>query len=134
MRAARPLPDADEALLSHWLRGWMIPDLDTAQQHAQHARAAGLSEIAVRDVTTNVRPSLRRLYGLSLAGVPISRVLHKLGLRGAVLHGNALGSMYQYLALRRGSWAYSILCARKSPAESGGTSSQHRPSTRGVAA
>lgn len=134
VRAARPLPDAEEALLAHWLRSWMIPDLDTAQQHAQHARAAGLSEIAVRDVTANVRRSLRRLYALSLAGVPISRVLHKFGLRGAIPHGNALGSMYQYRALRRGCWAYSILCARKSPAESSVTSSQRGPSMRGAAA
>jgi tocopherol O-methyltransferase len=111
MRAKRPLPTVDETLLARWLQNWMIPDLDTAQEHGQHAVNAGFSEIAVRDVTTNMRSSLRRLYVLALAGVPTSRLLHKLGLRGSVAHGNALGSLYQYRALRRAAWAYGILCA-----------------------
>jgi cyclopropane fatty-acyl-phospholipid synthase-like methyltransferase len=113
MRASRPLAADDETLLAQWLRGWMIPDLDTAPEHRRHALEAGFSDIELRDVTANMRPSLRRLYALSLAGVPTSRVLHRLRLRGPVPHGNVLGSMYQYRALRRGSWAYRLLYARK---------------------
>jgi cyclopropane fatty-acyl-phospholipid synthase-like methyltransferase len=116
MRMARPLPAADETLLAQWLGGWMIPGLDTAEEHRRHALEAGFSDIGLRDITANMRPSLRRLYALSLAGVPTSRVLHKLRLRGAVSHGNVLGSMYQYRALRCGSWAYRILCARRGAA------------------
>lgn len=115
MRALRPLPSADEMLLGQWLRSWMIPDLDTMQEHVQHARESGFTNIEVRDVTANVRRSLRRLYVLSLAGLPTSRVLHKLRLRGAVSNGNVLGSLYQYRALRRASWVYGILTARKPP-------------------
>ena len=118
MRALRPLPTPDETLLTRWLNGWMIPDLDTVQEHGQHALNSGLSDIEVRDITSNMRRSLRRLYILSLAGVPTSRVLNKLRVRGAVSHGNVLGSFYQYQALRRASWAYSILSARKPPAGS----------------
>ena len=113
MRALRPLPSADEKLLTRWLHNWMIPDLDTMQEHGQHALDAGFSDVEVRDVTLNMRRSLRRLYVLSLAGVTTSRVLHRLRLRSAVSHGNVLGSLHQYRALRRASWAYGILCANK---------------------
>jgi tocopherol O-methyltransferase len=113
MRALRPLPPSDETLLTRWLNGWMIPDLDTVQEHSQHALNSGFSDIEVRDVTSNMRRSLRRLYILSLVGVPTSRVLNKLRLRSAVSHGNVLGSLYQYHALRRASWGYRILSARK---------------------
>ena len=118
MRARRPLPADDEALLTRWMHGWMIPDLDTMQEHGRHALDSGLSDIEVRDITANMRHSLRRLYIMSLAGLPISRALHQLRLRGAVPHGNALGSYYQYRALRRASWAYCILTAKKPLAES----------------
>ena len=118
MRARRPLPADDEALLTRWMHGWMIPDLDTMQEHGQHALDSGLSDIEVRDITANMRHSLRRLYIMSLAGLPISRALHQMRLRGAVPHGNALGSYYQYRALRRASWAYCILTAKKPLAES----------------
>jgi tocopherol O-methyltransferase len=80
MRARRPLPAADEALLTRWMHGWMIPDLDTMQGHGQHALDSGLSDIEVRDITANMRHSLRRLYILSLAGFPVSRALRQLRL------------------------------------------------------
>ena len=83
------------------------------QEHGQHALDAGFSDVEVRDITLNMRRSLRRLYVLSLAGVTTSRVLHSLRLRSAVSHGNVLGSLHQYRALRRASWAYGILCANK---------------------
>jgi hypothetical protein len=111
----------------------MIPDLDTASEHGQYARDAGLADVDVRDVTANMRQSLRRLYVLSLAGVPVSWMLHKLCLRGAISHGNVLGSMNQYRALRRGSWAYSILCARKPTNEPNFAQSRRQPGAWDVA-
>jgi cyclopropane fatty-acyl-phospholipid synthase-like methyltransferase len=117
MRTLRPLPPAEEALLAKWLRSWMIPDLDTAQEHRHHAFDASLSDIELRDVTPNMRRSLRRLYVLSLAGVPISRALRRLGMRGPVSHANVLGSQIQYRALKRASWKYCILSAKKSSAD-----------------
>ena len=113
MRTRRPLPSSDETLLGQWVQSWMIPDLDTSQEHLQYALNSGLADVEVRDVTANMRRSLRRLYFLSFAGVPTSLVLHKLHLRGTVSNGNVLGSFYQYRALRRASWFYGILMARK---------------------
>jgi tocopherol O-methyltransferase len=113
MRVRRPLPEANEALLRRWIKHWMIPDLDTMSEHRQHSHDAGLHGVEVRDITANMRRSLRRLYILSLAGVPISSVLRKLRLRSEVSHGNVLGSHFQYRALQRECWVYVLLVARK---------------------
>lgn len=102
----------------------MIPDLDTMQEHGQHALDAGFSDVEVRDITLNMRRSLRRLCVLALAGVTTSRVLHRLRLRSAVSHGNVLGSLHQYRALRRASWAYGILFASKPSANRDGLAAE----------
>lgn len=114
IRARRDLPEADEQLLAEWLGGWMIPDLDTQEEHSDHGMEAGFTEIEVRDVTSNMRPSLRRLYALSLPGVPAGRVLRRLGLRDDVMHGNVVGSRRQYQALGRGCWFYGMISAVRS--------------------
>lgn len=113
VRADRPMSLENEGRLHAWLDGWMIPDLDTPDEHRRHAQTAGLTAIEVRNVTPNMRRSLRRLYALSLLGVPIGRILHALGLRGEVLQGNVTGSRNQYLALRSGCWYYAMITAQK---------------------
>jgi cyclopropane fatty-acyl-phospholipid synthase-like methyltransferase len=113
VRSDRPMSLEHEGVLHDWLDGWMIPDLDTSDEHRRHAHTAGLTAVEVRDVTPHMHRSLRRLYKLSFLGVPIGRTLHALGLRGEVLQGNVAGSRNQYLALRRGCWYYAMITARK---------------------
>lgn len=113
IRTGRGLPKAEETLLTEWLSGWMIPDLDTREEHVESARRAGFEDVEVKDVTDNMRRSLRRLYKLSLAGIPIGIVLHRLGLRDDVLHGNVVASRRQYQALKRRCWFYAMIAASK---------------------
>lgn len=113
VRTARGLPEADERLLSGWLSGWMIPDLDTREEHVAAARRAGFENVELTDVTDNMRRSLRRLYKLSLPGIPIGTVLRWLGLRDEVMHANVVASRRQYLALQRGCWFYAMIAAVK---------------------
>jgi tocopherol O-methyltransferase len=112
-RSARPLPPWKEQLLSEWLSGWMIPDLDTPDEHQEHAMRAGFSEFVLRDITRHTRPSLRRLYAATFLGVPIDRVLGRLGLRNEVQHGNVIGSRRQYEALRSQCWLYTAISATR---------------------
>jgi len=113
MRTARPLSPAGEAMMRLWLDGWTIPDLDTPEEHACAARAAGFGDVAVRDGTPLTRPSLARLHRRAIASYPIDFVLCRLGLRTAVQHGNVVASLYQYRALRCGYWSYRILTATR---------------------
>jgi tocopherol O-methyltransferase len=113
IRAARPLSPTGERLLHEWLDGWAIPDLDTRAEHAHYARAAGLADFQLDDVTAHTRPSLRRLYRMTFWSYPLAMLGRAVGIRSTVQHGNVIGSLRQYQALERGCWFYGILTARK---------------------
>src|SRR6266516_7620751 len=65
MRTNRPLAEIDEALLHSWLSGWAIPDIATSHEWLGWAQEAGFQDMQLADITSNVRPSLRRLYRLA---------------------------------------------------------------------
>jgi tocopherol O-methyltransferase len=113
IRAARPLGALGERLLHEWLDGWAIPDLDTRDEHLRHVAAAGFTAVQLDDVTAHTRPSLRRLYRMTLWGYPLAVLLRAAGIRSAVQHGNVIGALRQYQALERGLWFYGILSATK---------------------
>lgn len=113
IRAARPLDGASERLLHEWLDGWAIPDLDTREEHLGYVAAAGLVDAALDDITAHTRPSLRRLYRMTCWAYPLAVILHRIGLRSQVQHGNVIGALRQYQALERGLWFYGLLSATK---------------------
>jgi len=113
IRAARPLGPPGERLLHEWLDGWAIGDIDTRAEHQRHAAAAGLSSFRLDDVTTNTRPSLRRLYRMTFWSYPLAVLGRAVGIRSAIQHGNVIGSLRQYQALERGCWFYGIISATK---------------------
>lgn len=113
IRAARPLDAAGERLLHEWLDGWAIPDLDTREEYLGYVAAAGLVDAALDDITAHTRPSLRRLYRMTCWAYPLAVILHRIGLRSQVQHGNVIGALRQYQALERGLWFYGLLSATK---------------------
>lgn len=102
-----------EKLLTEWLHGWSINSIDSKTQHIANAEKAGFTGLAVRDVTENTEPSLRVLYRLSLVLKPLGYVLNFLRIRNAYQHGNLIGSLRQYQALKKGYWFYGIISAKK---------------------
>jgi tocopherol O-methyltransferase len=112
-RTGRPLAAGGEELLRTWLGPWALPDLATSGELTQSARDAGFGEIMLSDVTAAVEPSLRRLHRMVKALGPGARLLHRLGLRSHVQHGNVTGSAAMWAALRRDLWCYVIVSARK---------------------
>ena len=113
MRSRRNLDGKSARLLRRWLDGWAIPDLDSSDEHVRAAREAGFGQILVRNVTDRTRPSLRRLYRWARVVLPFEYLFYRLGLRTTVQHGNVVGALHQYRALRRELWQYGILSARK---------------------
>jgi cyclopropane fatty-acyl-phospholipid synthase-like methyltransferase len=111
MRAARPLDGSAEDVVRAWLDGWVIPDLDTPEEHRAHALAAGLVDVAVEDYSARVRPSLRRLFRIARLTYPLALTARVLRIRSAVQHGNVTAAILQYRALERGSWVYGVLSA-----------------------
>jgi cyclopropane fatty-acyl-phospholipid synthase-like methyltransferase len=113
VRTSRTNTGDDERLLASWLRAWAIPSLATAEDLARWAEDAAFEEVSVRDVTTAMRPSLRRLHRLVKVLSPGASLLHRLGLRSDVQHANVTGSAAMWAALQRALWSYTILSARK---------------------
>jgi tocopherol O-methyltransferase len=113
-RASRTSPAEAERLLRAWLKPWAVADLATPDELMRSAVDAGFEDIGVKDVTLAVEPSLRRLHRLVTALSPGARLLHRLGLRSDVQHGNVIGSAAMWAARRGGLWVYVIVAARKS--------------------
>jgi tocopherol O-methyltransferase len=113
IRVARLLGGDHERLLHSWLDGWAIPDLDTRAEHLEHLAAAGFAGVRFDDVTAHTRSSLRRLYQLTFWTYPLALTGRTVGIRSAIQHGNVIGSLRQYQALKRGLWFYGIISATK---------------------
>ena len=63
------------------------------------------------DITSNVKPSLRRLYRLAILARPGASILYALRLRSKTQHGNMRGAFDQHHALKRDLWFYALLTA-----------------------
>lgn len=113
MRKNRPLEPTHENLLQEWLSGWSIPDIDTWEEHLMNMGMIGFSNIEMKDVTSNISPSLNRLYRISKKLLPLGEFLHFLKVRNTIKHANQVGSIKQYLALEEKIWYYSMFSAVK---------------------
>ena len=111
-RTARPLPEADEAVLHGWLSGWVIPDIATIDEWTTLLHAAGFEDVHTEDLTPGVVPSLRRLHRVATWLWPGELALRVLGLRSRTQHGNTRGARDQWRAWRRGTWREVVLTAR----------------------
>ena len=98
-RAGRPLNERGEKLLSRWLQGWAIGDIDSRDEHASHITNAGFSHHQLLDVTERIEPSLRRLYRMSSLLYPLAIFFVNTRIRTATQHGNVVGAVTQYKAL-----------------------------------
>lgn len=113
IRSRRPLPSADEQLLLSWLHRWAIPDIDTPEEHREHARAAGFREVQLEDYTAQTRVSLKNLHKIARRWLWADYLLYWTGIRSRVQHGNIIGSIRQFQALQKGLWHYGVLTATK---------------------
>jgi tocopherol O-methyltransferase len=112
MRVGRPLPSsADEELVHSWRSGWAIPDIATEEEWRRWAEEAGFVDVKIEDITTQVRPSLRRLYRLTRLFYPGAALLSHMGMRSETQQGNTRGARDIWRAMERGLWRECILTA-----------------------
>ncbi len=113
MRVSRPVSALGESLLKDWLRPWAIPDLDTREEHAQYLQSVGFQSFEIKDITPNVRTSLRNLHDLCRKWLPIGKVLLFLRIVNKVRLENVRACIRQYEALQEGAWFYVMILGRK---------------------
>ena len=114
LRAARPLDARNETLLTRWLSGWAIPDLLTADEMRAGLADAGFDDIEIRDLTAEVRPSLRRLHRYAA----ILRRVDRAAAGDPRTRPRADRQQHRRTqpmaaALQRGAWTYGVITARK---------------------
>ncbi len=112
-RVERSFSKEEHHLQRSWLSGWMVPNLASREEFAAWSAEAGFVDVTQEDCTPNVRRSCRRLHHVTVACYPAAMLLHKLGVRSDIQHGNVRAARDQWRAMRRGLWGYGIVTANK---------------------
>lgn len=113
IRSERPLSSKGEGMLMSWLNRWAIDDIDTKEEHFDHASKAGFQDIKIDDVTPNMEKSLRKLYENSKKWTWLSILMKFVRVRTQVQHDNLDASIVQYEALKSNCWFYAFISAQK---------------------
>jgi tocopherol O-methyltransferase len=113
LRNKRPLEKHQEAMLADIFHKWAIPDLDTLQEHQEHAIEAGFTAFKNRDVTKNVFKSYENLRETCKRYSRLSAFLYNTKIISEVRHNNMLSSLKQADAIEQGVFSYHHLVAEK---------------------
>ncbi|MGH2705229.1 MAG: methyltransferase domain-containing protein [Actinomycetota bacterium] len=109
----RRLTPAEKEFQQSWLWGFAIPHLCRLDDFAGWAADLGFERVRAENRMENFRPSCRRLRRITFWLYPAAALLHALGIRSDVQHGNVRAAWGLWTALRRDLWFYGILSAVK---------------------
>lgn len=112
-RPHRSLSEIDERRLAAAVADWATPDFSTQQEFVGWVGDAGFRDVQCREITEHVRPSLQRLYRVTMCLYPIGAALHAVRLRGDEAHANMRGSIRLCRTFDDGLWGEAIVSARK---------------------
>ncbi|HEX8332565.1 MAG TPA: methyltransferase domain-containing protein [Segetibacter sp.] len=112
-RMGRPMSDSKETLLKEVFGGWAIPDIDTVEEHNDHATKAGFTSFKSKDVTDRMMVSYRNLREISKRYYSIGKFLHKAKIISALRHNNMLSCLKQADAVEQGVFSYQHIVAQK---------------------
>ena len=113
LRSKRPMSEANEKFLHDIFDAWAIPDLDTLEEHQQHATNAGFINFHHKDVTKNVWVSYKNLKKIVKQLQPLAKVLNAFKLVPKVRYNNYIQSGRQADAIEAGVFTYAHLLAVK---------------------
>lgn len=99
----------EKRLMGRWLDGWKVNSLDTPEQWAKNAEAAGFTRSEYVNVTKNAIFSGKIMFVLSLVALP----LHILEKFIEIPDYPTDAMFHQYLAMKKGLWEYGIFWAFK---------------------
>lgn len=113
IRVREPNTETEQQLMKALLDGWVIPDLWTYDKHRSALKDCGYQDITIEDYSDATVRVARYLYRYSLVGIPIYRVLRRLGLIDDVRMKDALACRYQWLAKQAGLWGHALIAAQR---------------------
>jgi cyclopropane fatty-acyl-phospholipid synthase-like methyltransferase len=120
LRESPPLTAEEKTIMATATAGWAMVDFLPPSQYLSAMRACGFAQVAERDITANVRPSVGRLGKLRLPTWPtaniaaaVGKLACRVGLYDPVRVRGIEAGVYQYRALRMGLWKETLLLGRK---------------------
>ena len=107
-------PNTDQnELLNNWGATWAVPHFEHIDLFARKASKAGFSNEQMQNITTNIRPSAKRLYYCFVPGIICDGFLRIVGKRNHLHKANVWSTYYQYKSLKQDLWNYYIFSAEK---------------------
>jgi cyclopropane fatty-acyl-phospholipid synthase-like methyltransferase len=90
------LSKIEKWLIDHWLKGWSLAGLWTAEEFKNYAEKTGFKNIEITDITKNTSPSAKEIKKRTL-----------------VQMAHVASCIYQGLVLKLGAWKYQIIYGEK---------------------
>jgi len=107
------MSNAEKNEMKLMLNGWAIPNLWTKKQHLKTMKNLGFSDISFENYSDKTIKTSLFLYRHSIYGLPIYRILHKVGLLSNIRLKNALSSKYQWITKQKGLWGHGLIFGKK---------------------
>lgn len=102
-----------DLLMQKMERSWAIRKFAEKEDFWSDLNETGFEECRRKDVSMNVKNSVRKLYRRFFLGLPTTLVLQAVGYRNLTQFSNVMSAYYQYHAFRRGLWKYIFFSGRK---------------------
>jgi tocopherol O-methyltransferase len=112
-RGGRPMSAANEKLLKQAFSGWEIHDIDTTEEHIQHAKQAGFTSVETKDVSDKVWVSYKNIRELTGIFILLAYVIKFLRIINQVRLNNVKSAYKQSEALKNHAFRYVHLLAVK---------------------
>jgi cyclopropane fatty-acyl-phospholipid synthase-like methyltransferase len=106
-------PARDRRLMQKWTRSWAIREYAVVEEFERQMAETGFRDVVVRDVTSRVTRSVKRLFVYYYPGIVYTHLWQLMGWRNRVQTLNTYSTGYQYRAYRRGLWSYNIVSGIK---------------------
>ncbi|HUR32130.1 MAG TPA: methyltransferase domain-containing protein, partial [Saprospiraceae bacterium] len=104
---------SEAKLMQKWTDSWAIKSYATILEFTNVLNQSGFDNIISRDITENVKPSIRRLYLSFFPGLITTTIAQLFGLRNKIQTKNTWSTYYQYKTHRKDLWRYHIFSAQK---------------------
>jgi len=90
-----------------------MADFLTTPEFKAVVKGAGFNVIGERNVTKEITPTAKRMYWSYLIGGPLAVVYNLFNKPSSFARNHYKSGLYQYKALKKGLWNYSIILFEK---------------------
>ncbi len=114
-RLNQQLTGQDEQIMRRWEEGYAVERLGVDGEFEESINRQGFVGVEIKDATSLVMPSARRLYYFGLAAHYYRKLLKFFGKQygNEITIKNTQAAINQYLGLKKGLWKYLVFIAEK---------------------